>query len=154
MTQRTMRLSFEQWYGRIAARPFRGAWQGIAVVTFGTSILAGCLVRLTDPRRFHSVWAGMWWGVQTVTTVGYGDIVPGTVAGRLTGVAVMLVGISFITITAAAITSEFVEAGRRRRQAASDAAPELAELRGLREQVATLQASLDALRHELRGGGR
>lgn len=146
------RTTVEQWYLRIAARPFRGAWQGIAIVTFGIALIAGVLVRLTDPSHFPSIWSGMWWGMQTVTTVGYGDTVPETVAGRLTGVLVMLVGISFITVTAGAVSSEFVEAARRRRQAAEER-PELAELRALREQVAALQDDLARLRRDLRNGG-
>ena len=146
------RTSAEEWYARIAAQPFRGAWQGVAVVTLGIALIAGVLVRLTDPSNFHSVWAGMWWGMETVTTVGYGDIVPATALGRLTGVVVMLAGISFITVTAGAITSEFVEAGRRRRQRTAPEGPELSEIRALRKQVATLQDDLAALRRDLRTG--
>ena len=145
MAKTSIRTSVEEWYSRIAARPFRGAWQGIAVITLGTSLLAGCLVRLTDPSRFHSVWAGMWWGMETVTTVGYGDIVPGSVLGRVAGVLVMLVGISFITVTAGAITSEFVEAARRRRQRTPDEDSEAALIRGLSAQVDSLQARVAAL---------
>lgn len=144
--------SLEQWYARIAARPFRGAWQAVAVVTFGIALIAGVLVRLTDPGHFPSVWAGMWWGMQTVTTVGFGDVVPATVAGRLTGVLVMLLGISFITVTAGAISSEFVEAARRRRQSMREEGPELVEIRGLREQVRALQEDLAKLRRDIRDG--
>jgi hypothetical protein len=150
--RKPVRISFEEWYTRIAARPFRGAWQGITVVTFGIALVAGVMVRLTDPADFHSVGAGMWWGMETVTTVGYGDIVPRSIAGRLTGVLVMLAGISFISVTAGAITSEFVEAGRRRRQSAQEG-PELAEIRALRDQMTTLQDDLTELRRELRDGG-
>ena len=150
MPKRLALTSFEDMYGRIAARPFRGAWQAIAIVVFGISLIAGVLVRTTDPTHFHSVWAGMWWGIQTVTTVGYGDIVPTSLAGRLTGVVVMLAGISFITVTAGAITSEFVEAARRRRQATQEEGPELIELRGLRAQVSALEVSLEQLRRDVR----
>ncbi len=152
MRRRPVLTTVEKWYSRIAAQPFRGAWQAIAVVTFGIALIGGVLVRLTDPSRFHSVGAGMWWGMQTVTTVGYGDIVPQTPLGRLTGVAVMLVGISFITVTAGAITSEFVEAARRRRQRTAEG-PELDEIRGLREQVSALQHDLGQLRRELGTSG-
>ena len=145
MAKTSIRTSVEEWYSRIAARPFRGAWQGIAVITLGTSLRAGCLVRLTDPSRFHSIWAGMWWGMQTVTTVGYGDTVPGSVAGRIAGVLVMLIGISFITVTAGAITSEFVEAARRRRQRTPGEDAEAALIRGLSAQVDSLQAKVTAL---------
>ena len=56
---------------------------------------------------------GMWWAIQTVTTVGYGDVTPKAVAGRIVGTFVMLEGIAFLAIITAAITSTFVaRAGR------------------------------------------
>ena len=128
---------------RRAALP--GAWQAIAVITFGIALIGGILVRLTDPSRFHSIGAGMWWGMQTVTTVGYGDIVPQTPLGRLTGVLVMLVGISFITARRG--DHQRVRRGRRAGAvSAHPAGPELAEIRGLREQVTALQNDLGQLR--------
>ena len=42
-------------------------------------------MRWVDKDDFSSVWDGMWWAVQTVTTVGYGDAVPTTVAGPRPG---------------------------------------------------------------------
>jgi voltage-gated potassium channel len=56
----------------------------------------------------------MWWAVQTVTTVDYGDLVPKSTAGRLVAAVVMLVGISFLAVITAAIASEFIESTRRR----------------------------------------
>jgi voltage-gated potassium channel len=56
-----------------------GAFWTIAVVAFGV------VERLVDPKTFHSIWLGMWWAVETVTTVGYGDIVPNQTAGKIIG---------------------------------------------------------------------
>jgi voltage-gated potassium channel len=50
----------------------------------------------------------MWWALQTVTTVGYGDVTPTHVGGRLVGAAVMLEGTAFIAIVTAVITSSFI----------------------------------------------
>jgi voltage-gated potassium channel len=58
----------------------------------------------------------LWWAVQTVTTVGYGDIVPRNTAGQFFATLVMVVGIGFLTVMTAAITSTFVEVARRRIQ--------------------------------------
>ena len=55
----------------------------------------------------------MWWAVQTVTTVGYGDHVPETDAGQILAAAVMLLGIGFITVITASITGAFVARSRR-----------------------------------------
>jgi len=48
------------------------------------------------------------WALQTVTTVGYGDVTPSHVAGRLVGAAVMLEGTAFIAVVTAVTTSTFV----------------------------------------------
>jgi voltage-gated potassium channel Kch len=50
----------------------------------------------------------MWWAIQTVTTVGYGDVTPQHVSGRIVATFVMLEGIAFLAIVTAAITSTFV----------------------------------------------
>ena len=67
--------------------------------------------------------SGLWWAVQTVTTVGYGDYVPRNVAGRLVATFVMLGGIGFLTVITAAITSSFVARSREERLEGKDARP-------------------------------
>ena len=69
------------------------------------TLVAGVLMTVIDHENFPSIGAGLWWAVQTVTTVGYGDHVPTTVAGRLVASAVMLFGIGFLTVITASITS-------------------------------------------------
>jgi voltage-gated potassium channel Kch len=61
----------------------------------------------------------MWWSVQTVTTVGYGDITPTDVGGRIVAAIVMLAGIAFVAITTSAITSSFVARAQEERRAAA-----------------------------------
>ena len=61
---------------------------------------------------------GMWWAIQTVTTVGYGDVTPRAVSGRLVATFVMLEGIAFPAIVTAAITSTFVARAQRETLAA------------------------------------
>jgi voltage-gated potassium channel len=73
-------------------------------VTFGSAIL----MTIVDRKHYPSIGSGLWWAVQTVTTVGYGDVTPVTVSGRLVAALVMLVGIGFLTVITAAITSTFV----------------------------------------------
>jgi voltage-gated potassium channel len=89
-----------------------GMW--IAAVTVLVTIAAGILMWFVDRQDFPNVWLGLWWAVQTVTTVGYGDVTPTTVAGRGVGTIVMLTGIAFVTVVTAAITAVFVESARRR----------------------------------------
>jgi voltage-gated potassium channel len=128
---------------RITRHPLRGAWAAAAVVTGVVTVIAGLLVRLTDPDTFPSIWLGLWWAIQTTTTVGYGDVVPGSTGGRVIAAVVMVAGIGFITVSTAGITSAFLESARRRR-AAEGESPLTAELRELRRQVEALTAEVRA----------
>src|SRR3974377_599500 len=84
----------ERWFARFSDQPFKTAWVLLTVVTATLTVVSGILIRITAPRHIHSVWEGMWWAVQTVTTVGYGDVVPESTPGRLVGVLVMLTGLA------------------------------------------------------------
>jgi voltage-gated potassium channel len=91
-------------------------------------VIGGVLMRVFDHSEYGSIWIGMWWVLQTVTTVGYGDFAPDNTAGYLLTAFVMLEGIAFLTIVTAAITSSFVARAQREREedpssaAVSDAA--------------------------------
>jgi voltage-gated potassium channel Kch len=126
---------------RVAENPFRGAWRVIAVVTIAVTVVGGLLVRLTDPASIPDIATGIWWSLQTVTTVGYGDVVPSSIAGRATAALVMLVGLSFLAVTTAAVTNAFVEAAARRRGAHADDIL-LDEIRGLRAELEQLRAEI------------
>ena len=130
----------------IQENPFRGAWRATAFVTVVVTVLGGLLMRVTDPDSFHDIWSGLWWSAQTVTTVGYGDVLPSSAAGRTLAVLVMMTGVTFLTVTSAAIASAFVESARRRRAAmegdAASAAGLAAEVRELAEEVRRLRAEL------------
>ncbi len=71
--------------------------------------MSGAVQSLVKKGDVHSVWDGIWWAVETVTTVGYGDVFPTSVAGRIVAMFVMLVGIGFISVLTATIASYFVE---------------------------------------------
>jgi voltage-gated potassium channel len=92
----------------------RRAGMLIAVVTVVVTIAAGVLMRVLDHSEFPNVWLALWWAVQTVTTVGYGDVTPENAIGRSIATIVMLTGIGFLTVVTASITAVFVESARRR----------------------------------------
>ena len=133
---------FERRLERVLARATtpRGAGVVIATVTTSITVAAGLLMTVVDRANFPSLGSGLWWAVQTVTTVGYGDDVPKTVAGQLLAALVMLLGIGFLTVITAAITSTFVS---RARQTLSDPAkPTAEELREINERLERIEAAL------------
>merc|ERR1719188_2358127 len=69
--------------------------------------------------EFTSLPASMWWALTTITTVGYGDMVPTTIAGRLMGAATMVAGTLIVTLSVAVVTSSFTEEYRQRTEVAS-----------------------------------
>ena len=120
----------------------RGAAIVIATVSTVMTVGSGAVMTLVDRHNYPSIGSGLWWAAQTVTTVGYGDNVPMTVAGQIVAVVVMLVGIGFLTVITAAITSTFVSRSRRE-QTPSDAETATAEqFRQLDSRLERIEAAL------------
>ncbi|MQA73620.1 MAG: hypothetical protein GEU88_04585 [Solirubrobacterales bacterium] len=119
---------------RLAAGIIAAGWL-IAIVAFGIA------EHLIDPNTFESVWLGMWWATQTVTTVGYGDVVPDDAAGQVIASVLMIGGLSLFAVITGVITSAFVARAPADRQA-SGADP---TARRLDE----IMAELEAVRTEL-----
>ena len=79
-------------------------------------VVAGAaVVSIFDREEYPTFGAALWFTLQTVTTVGYGDSTPERVVGRVVAGVVMITAIGLITVVTAAITSVFVEAGRSER---------------------------------------
>jgi len=69
-----------------------------------------------QPQTFGSIPAAMWWAIVTLTTVGYGDVVPVTLAGKIIGALIMLLGIGMVALPAGMLASRFTEELHRRQQ--------------------------------------
>jgi voltage-gated potassium channel len=100
-----------------------------------------------------SVESGIWWAMVTVTTVGYGDIVPHTEAGRAVAVIVMVTGIGTAALLVGAASQRFVAGdGDDATPDDADDTPNLGdlhrELKELRTEVATLRRDLGTPRQE------
>ena len=119
----------------------RNAAGTIVTATAIVVVAAGILMRVIDHKEYANVWVGMWWALQTVTTVGYGDVTPKEPSGRIVAAVVMLEGIAFLAIVTASITSTFVARAAERRLAAREQAVTTEE-----EQLA---ARFDAMQKQL-----
>ena len=116
----------------------------VSVIVTATGIVvvgSGVAMRFLDHDEYSNIWVGMWWAMQTVTTVGYGDVTPQHTSGRLVASLVMLYGIAFLTIIIAAITSTFVARAERERELAQGDTVDASEQR--------IEARIDALGERL-----
>jgi voltage-gated potassium channel len=87
----------------------------LAGATALSAIAAGVLVWIIDRRDFHTLGDGLWWALVTIATVGYGDIVPHTAWGRIVGSVVIVVGVTFIAVLTATLTSIFISTDQDQR---------------------------------------
>lgn len=78
------------------------------MVSFIIIVIAGTLMAVIDPN-VETPFDGIWWAWVTVTTVGYGDIVPGSTAGRLFGSVLILMGIGLFAMLTASFSSFFMQ---------------------------------------------
>ena len=79
-------------------------------------IIASCLIYFAEhsypsikESKFTSIPATLWWAVVTLTTTGYGDVIPLTTAGRVLAGIIMLSGVAFFALPAGIITAGFLE---------------------------------------------
>ena len=108
-----------------------------ALATTFLVVMAGAVQVEVDSKDFKSFWDGVWWAVVTVTTVGYGDIYPHTVAGRIVAIILMFVGIGFLAVLTATIAPYFVKTDQQ-----DDNSRILEALGRLEADVAELKARL------------
>jgi voltage-gated potassium channel len=88
------------WYERLTI--------GRAIATIlcvaGVVMTAGAvLARIVEPKVFDNMGISFWWAITTITTVGYGDVVPTSTGGRLVGAMLMMTGLALIPTTTSVV---------------------------------------------------
>ena len=104
-------------HNSLTARRAAGVIAGVTVLV---TVAGGILERLLDHQEYPTIGKGLWFSLQTVTTVGYGDVTPERSAGRIIAAVVMLTAIGFLAVITASATAALVESGRRRFAAKSE----------------------------------
>ena len=145
-------IKVERWIdrrlGTKALRPRNAAYL-IAIIWAAAAVVFAVIERIADPKTFDTVWLALWWAMQTITTVGYGDVVPGQTSGKVLASVLMLVGLAFLSIITATVTSAFVA----RRQAELQEAgqdPVMRRLDQIGARLETIEAELHGLQAEPR----
>lgn len=90
------------------------AFMVLALLAVASSVLMYQAEHAAQPEVFDSVLTGLYWAVTTMTATGYGDIVPVTAAGRLIGIATMVISIGVVAIPAGIFSAGFVEEFREK----------------------------------------
>ena len=114
----------------------------IAVFTVVITVAGGVLERFLDHQEYPTIGKGLWFALQTVTTVGYGDVTPKQASGRFIATVVMLTGIGFLAVVTASVTASLVESSRRRFAAQSES-EDARRLDGIDRRLARIEAALD-----------
>ena len=121
----------------------------IGAYTLTITLVAGALVRLLDRGDFHNFGSAVWWALQTVTTVGYGDVVPRSSFGRTVAGILMVSGIAFLAVITASVTAALVEAARAQHSART-AQLEVDVAKEIAARLAAIEARFDKLEAALR----
>lgn len=94
------------------------------LVVFLLLVVASLLIYYAEhdaqPESFQNAFSGLWWAVATLTTVGYGDIYPVTVMGRIIGAIIALLGIGMVAIPTGIISSGFIEHLRKKESSSEE----------------------------------
>ena len=106
-----------------------------SILTVTAVCIAGAAQHAFASGEFASLWDGVWWAVTTTTTVGYGDLYPTTVQGRVIGILLMFVGIGFLSLLTASVASRFI-----RDERSSEHTELLEVLRRVEADIAELKA--------------
>jgi voltage-gated potassium channel len=115
----------------------------IIVYAFGSLITATTVIVAFEREansRLSDFPEALWWGIVTITTVGYGDVTPVTTGGRIVAGILMLTGIGMFSVLTANFASKFV--GQDEKLEDSAESKILAELQALRKEVRELRAEL------------
>ena len=79
------------------------------IVIFTLLVIVASFMYYVEPQNFNNIPSAMWWGVVTLTTVGYGDVYPVTPLGKIIGAILALLGIGLFGLPAGILASGFIE---------------------------------------------
>ena len=100
---------------RDEAHAFGAAFSILIIIMIFSSSGIYLFEHKAQPEAFSNIPEAVWWSVATLTTVGYGDVVPITIGGQIFGIVIMIIGIGMVALPAGILASAFSEQIRQRR---------------------------------------
>jgi len=121
----------------------------VLLVALIFTLSSGMLIASLDPS-IESVWDGIWWAWVTVATVGYGDIVPQSVAGKLFGALVILFGVGFFSLLTASFSAYFISRGEL--EIEEEELEEIDQLKNIERRIDRIEKTLQRIETRLNEG--
>jgi voltage-gated potassium channel len=113
-----------------------------ALIVFTIVVGGGAVFVAVESNQDLTIWDGLWWAAETVTTVAYGDIYPTTALGRIVATVVMTAGIGFVALLTGALAQRFLYGeGATPKQGANDEITR--KIEDLSLQISQLQKALE-----------
>lgn len=110
-----MAKTYEQLKASIAARKDLLLVSAVLmfIALFSSAALLYIFEHEAQPKNFSSIPATLWWSIVTLATIGYGDLVPITVAGKICAAFTAIFGVGIFALPTAILTGAVIEAGNR-----------------------------------------
>jgi voltage-gated potassium channel len=134
-------------FRELLARNHLGTTLGVSMIIM---FVAGILMAGIDPA-IKTPWEGLWWAWVTITTVGYGDLVPVTPEGRLLGALLILVGVGLFAMLTASFSVLFISRSEEKmeedieQELRKEETQEKAQLRRIEKRLESLEEKIEKL---------
>jgi len=110
------------------------------------TLMSGLLIAGIDPN-IEDVWQGLWWAWVTVSTVGYGDTVPLSAAGKVFGAVVILFGVGFFSLMTAGFSAYFISRGEA--EIEEEEIEEIYRLKDIVRRIEAMEQTLQRIENRL-----
>ena len=142
-----MLLNVSSTIRKVLARNYLGH---VLLIALAFTLISGLIMAGIDPA-IEDVWQGLWWAWVTVATVGYGDIVPESTAGRVFGSLVILFGVGFFSLLTASFSAYFVSRGEVEieEEIEEEELEEMSELKRIEDRIDAMEKTLRRIEEKL-----
>ena len=116
------------------------------LIALAFTLMSGLLIAGIDPT-IENVWQGIWWAWVTVATIGYGDIVPQSAAGKVFGAVVILFGVGFFSLLTASFSAYFISRGEI--EIEEEEIEEIYRLRDIERRIESMEQTMQRIEDRL-----